>query len=138
MTRKKIRNNSGKQRYDYQLRAERALEKPLPDGVIVHHFSEENIVLCEDRAYHNLIHRRLRSLESCGHADWLKCEFCKKYDNPSNLLIYKRKDRDSFIAHHRECSVRNQEAKRRKGGQPIRGRRNKIYSGAYSKTIPSI
>jgi len=47
--------------------AERTLGKPLPPGVVVHHAdgilsndSPGNLVLCEDHAYHMLLHKRAR------------------------------------------------------------------------------
>lgn len=85
--------------------AEKALGKYLPDKAMVHHINEirdddrpENLVVCEDSAYHMLLHRRQRALKACGHANWLKCYYCKKYDDPKNLIIKKN---GSGI--HREC-----------------------------------
>jgi len=47
--------------------AEQALGKPLPKGALVHHADgnalnndPENLVICPDNAYHNLLHKRLR------------------------------------------------------------------------------
>ena len=76
--------------------AEQALGKPLPKGAQVHHCNEnkadnrpENLVIGPDRAYHALLHQRMRALDACGHAGWRKCKFCKKYDDPVNLYISK-------------------------------------------------
>lgn len=75
---------------------ERALGKPLPAGAVVHHVDQNrsnnapsNLVICRDASYHALIHRRMRALEACGHADWRKCWICKRYDEPRNLAIPK-------------------------------------------------
>lgn len=72
--------------------AEMALGKPLPIGAVVHHVNEnhydnrnENLVICENRAYHALLHARLRALKECGNPDWRRCNFCHKYDDPANL-----------------------------------------------------
>ena len=77
--------------------AEAVLGKPLPQGVKVHHINgdkldnrHENLVICQDQAYHMLIHQREDALNACGHADWLKCPFCKQYDAPENLKITSR------------------------------------------------
>ena len=49
----------------HRVRAERALGHPLPAGAEVHHAdgskSETSpLVICQDRAYHMLLHRRMR------------------------------------------------------------------------------
>jgi len=47
--------------------AQRALGKPLPRGCQVHHVDENpnnhtpgNLVICQDQAYHQLLHRRAK------------------------------------------------------------------------------
>ena len=98
---------------DHVLICERALGKYLPEGTIPHHVDEDkknnvhgNLVLCQDRAYHNLLHRRERALRACGHASWRKCSFCKNWDDPKNLTIAKRGKNGSQKVYHPEC--RNQ------------------------------
>lgn len=70
----------------YRAIAERALGKPLPATAVVHHVNEdwtdnrnENLVICENNAYHLFLHRRLRRYKACGHADWVRCVICKEY-----------------------------------------------------------
>lgn len=96
--------------------AELCLRKKLPAGAIVHHVDGNpqnnwpvNLVICPDQAYHKLIHQRADALAACGHADWLKCKFCGKYDAPGNLRIYAvtrrgRKTPDRNI-HHQRCNA---------------------------------
>jgi len=45
------------------------------------------------------LHRRKNALDICGHADWLKCQYCKQYDDPKNLYVLPNKP----TACHREC-----------------------------------
>lgn len=58
---------------EHILVAEKALGRFLPLGSPVHHVDGDrtnnapsNLVVCEDAAYHNLLHRRMRALEASG------------------------------------------------------------------------
>ena len=103
---------------EHILICEKALGKPLPLGAEPHHVdgnrsnnSRGNLVLCQDHEYHMLLEQRIRAYHACGHANWLKCSFCKKYDDPSNMKVSKRRgrsktNRNSFVgikAHHAAC-----------------------------------
>ena len=75
----------------------------------VHHFdgnslndSPENLVICENSAYHNLLHGRKRAYDACGHAGWLKCPICKEHDDPENMYV------NDKTHYHRKCKHKYQ------------------------------
>lgn len=89
---------------------EQILGKQLPLGAIIHHVDSDktndakiNYVVCQDKSYNNLLHRRERALKACGHASWRKCKICKNYDDPANLVIGKRTKNGSQSIYHSEC-----------------------------------
>jgi hypothetical protein len=105
--------------------AEAALGKPLPPLALIHHVNREktcntntNLVICQNTAYHFLLHQRTRALKSCGHANWLKCEICKVYDSPDQL--YRRKSRSGQW--HRTCASPRRTARKR--AARLKGRLN--------------
>ncbi len=88
-------HRSQRQGYVFQsiLVAEKALGKPIPPPIEIHHVNSDkgndkniNLVVCEDRAYHMLLHQRKRAYDACGNGSWLKCWICKNYDTqPHNI-----------------------------------------------------
>lgn len=93
----------------HTLIAEEALGKPLPEKAVVHHVNTfekgmitTNLVLCEDQGYHNLLHRRQRAYEVCGHPDWLQCRHCREWDSPENMTAKERK-KEGVGAYHKSC-----------------------------------
>lgn len=74
---------------------EHALGHRLPPGAEVHHFNgvpgdnrRGNLVACQDRAYHMLLHQRQRALEATGNARAVRCYICKTYDDSSRIYVY--------------------------------------------------
>lgn len=84
------RVSNGKKTRMYRIRAEEVLGHSLPPTAVVHHHDSETLIICQDQAYHLLIHIRTKAYLACGNADWRKCIYCKQYDNPSRMKFYPR------------------------------------------------
>jgi hypothetical protein len=89
---------------EHILIAEKALGKYLPNKSEVHHYGEKTdnskLVICEDKAYHMLLHRRKRAYDACGNANFIKCVYCKQWDDPQNMTIVSGRD---YCAYHKSC-----------------------------------
>lgn len=86
--------------------AEDALGHELPPGAQVHHVdldsqnnARSNLVICKDRAYHELLHLRTRALDAVGNSEYRRCYICKQFDAPENLMF-----RKSSRVEHKECA----------------------------------
>jgi|CXWL01.1.fsa_nt_gi hypothetical protein len=84
--------------------------------IVIHHVNENrsdnrprNLVICENTAYHNLLHQRIRSLAASGHADYLKCRYCKRYSPPSEVTVCGAGEGKNI--YHPSCSAANFRAK---------------------------
>ena len=91
--------------YEHIAVAEKVLGKILPDGAVVHHVNGDkqdnrpaNLVICQDQGYHRILHRRQSALDGSGHADWLRCPYCKDWDAPSSMYV-----RSNGDGYHRAC-----------------------------------
>lgn len=101
----------GKRKRQHVHIAELALGKPLPHGAVVHHVNEDgrdntnsNLAIFPDRAYHNLIHLRMRSLAATGRADMRKCEHCGEWDDPENMSSYDKRGVTTAY-YHKRCAA---------------------------------
>jgi HNH endonuclease len=86
--------------------AEKAIGRKLSEKNEVHHVdsnrgndANQNLVICEDRAYHILLHIRTRALMACGNVQWRKCDYCKIHDNPLAMKFRTLKNGASSYTH---------------------------------------
>jgi hypothetical protein len=76
----------------HRVRAERALGKPLPSRAEVHHADGSKsddgpLVICQDRAYHLLLHARMRVLKAGGNPNTdALCGSCGQVKNRAEFL----------------------------------------------------
>ena len=96
---------------EHILIAEAALGKFIKPPHVIHHYTQDQLVVCEDQAYHLLLHQRERALNACKHASWKKCWFCKQYGDPKSMTIRIKNGRSGkkgawFQAEHAVCSAK--------------------------------
>mgnify|MGYP001589049144 FL=1 len=99
-----------KYRLEHVVIAERVLGKTLPTAVVVHHFNgnkqdnkNSNLVICQNEAYHQILHRRTRAFYACGNANWMRCVYCYQHDDLLNMIVLTRKNGRHIRAMHRKC-----------------------------------
>lgn len=91
----------------HRLRAERALGKPLPIGVHVHHADGSKgdaapLVICQDVAYHRLLHARMRIIKAGGNANAERlCSSCQQVKPISDF----HPSRGSVLGTQGNCKV---------------------------------
>lgn len=97
--------------FEHILVAEKILGRCLPNNAVVHHINErkddnrpENLIICQDGAYHKLIHARTRIVNRGGdpntHKICCKCKYLKL----KNEFCKHRSTWDNFQSICKECS----------------------------------
>lgn len=88
------RGVGGRVRGEHVLVAEGVFGKPLPKQAVVHHVDENrannvpsNLVVCQDQAYHKLIHRRTVAYRATGDANARRCVLCHRWSGPADVRI---------------------------------------------------
>jgi hypothetical protein len=106
--------------FEHVLKMERLIGRLLLPSEQVHHIDLNpgynrlrNLVLCPDDATHKFLHQMQRARAACGHPDWRKCPFCKRWDDPTVM-----RDRGKHMEHpdcNREYQRNRNAAKRELG-----------------------
>jgi len=104
--------------------AEKALGKPLPEKVVVHHVDGDglnnrrgNLVICQDNIYHKYLHTRLNALRATGDVNQRICCYCHWHDKTSNLITTRK-----GAHYHQRCS----NLYNKKYNEEVRGRGRQI------------
>ncbi len=93
----------------HRLRAERALGRPLPPGVEVHHSDGSKrpdgpLVICPDHAYHALLHVRMRTKSAGGDPNTQKvCSRCRAVKDKTEFNRNRSHLSDGLDYFCREC-----------------------------------
>jgi hypothetical protein len=93
--------------------AETALGHPLPKKAIVHHVDEDpsnnanrNLVICQDQAYHKLLHVRANIVRAGGHPDTENVCTCCRLVKPLEAFSLMRKNKSTGRRNEcRPCSA---------------------------------
>lgn len=101
------RANHGSRVLEHIVIAETALGRALPKGVEVHHVNGDrhdnapnNLVICQDRSYHQLLHQRTKAFKATGNARARKCTHCQQWETDLTKIVVRVKPN---FAYHRKC-----------------------------------
>ena len=101
----------------HRLVAEKALGHILPPNATIHHVRggrEGPIVICQDNAYHMLLHVRTRAFMATDNPYKKRCPICKKWDDPQNM--YWARNQANGWYRHAECdNTYRRQLRERKG-----------------------
>lgn len=94
---------------EHVLVVERAMGKALSPKHPIHHVdgdgtnnAPQNLVACEDQAYHRLLHARQRALDACNNANAHPCRHCAGYDRQEDIYP---KHSNCSSWYHRSCAA---------------------------------
>ena len=111
----------GQYRLAHVVAAEAALGKLLPLLAVVHHRDDDranngndNLVICENSAYHTLLHRRRTAWRATRNAESRRCVYCSEWLLPSDPEARSYRKSGSISArsfYHLECARLRQQRK---------------------------
>ncbi len=97
--------------HEHVLLAEKALGRLLPRKACVHHFDENrqnntpsNLVICQDAAYHMLLHARKDRLADTGDLQLKRCCDCKQIKS-LGMFSKNRGEWDGHSAVCKDCAM---------------------------------
>lgn len=102
---------NGKKKFDHVRIVESVLGRALSEGAVVHHANgnrsdnrKENLIVCPNRAYHNLLHARMRARDATGDPNSKRCRHCGTYADQESMRTYeKKRGSGTFVNSHPEC-----------------------------------
>lgn len=105
-----IKQVDGTHKVKHRIIAEAVLGKPLPSKAVVHHVDENgrnnqntNLVICQDKEYHQLLHRRKRAYEATGNPNLVRCHHCNTWDTEANMSSWQGKTKPTKLFWHLNC-----------------------------------
>jgi hypothetical protein len=91
--------------------AEYVLGRELKNGEEVHHIDgnkrnncKNNLVICENRSYHLLLHYRQDALNATGDPNSKRCGICKEWGSAHQLSQIHRGGVPKTWFYHKECA----------------------------------
>lgn len=95
-----------------RLVATKILGRELLQHEVVHHAdghkdndSPENIIICNKQSDHVELHLLLNAKRESGHYSWRRCCYCKKHDDPRNMVLRYNKSHIRGEYFHRLCKT---------------------------------
>lgn len=109
-------HRDGKTELVHRIVVEDILGRRLPKDAVVHHINEDradnrpqNLVVCENDAYHKLLHRRMRALAATGDANKRQCAYCREWDDREAMTDWTASRNRSY---HKSCAANYQYVRR--------------------------